>query len=111
MEGEVVYSSAVVVFLALFSYFIADTFTDLFDMASDAMLICVVEDKEKNPNSMIGQCKNGSTAAFRTTCTHTDGGPLTRTKSPPTPFRVTFEEGRPLCRYAGRRLRNILALC
>ena len=58
MEGEVVYSSAVVVFLALFSYFIADTFTDLFDMASDAMLICVVEDKEKNPNSMIGQCEN-----------------------------------------------------
>jgi len=54
LEGEVVYSGAVVIFLAMFSYFIVDTFTDLFDMASDAMLICVLEDKEKNPNNMIG---------------------------------------------------------
>jgi hypothetical protein len=51
---EVVYTSAVAIFVAMISYFIADTCTDVFDMASDAMLICVLEDKKHNGTNMVG---------------------------------------------------------
>ena len=98
LEGEVVYSGAVVVFLALFSYFIADTFTDLFDMVSAGSVITHVPD-------LLHTCRICCTRAgsFMHTCrlcytyrvhalAHTHHAPRTthhppRTMHPPhTPF-------------------------
>jgi len=46
--NEVASSAVVVIFIALFSYVIADAFTDVYDTAADAMLLLFLEDLKAN---------------------------------------------------------------